>query len=144
MIKTKTPRNWGGGIRQVSPPMLTSRLSNIGRWRTNGWKDYSRTCTSSERCNTNQLLHKNSNVWFNCRWSRNGWYVLSVLSNACCVKSRKFGLYWLRRTHGFNNRKCFRYQLHLRKQLYSCKRIRRSIKHSIYSDSFRLILKGVA
>lgn len=39
MIKTKTPRHWGG-IRQVSPPMLTSRLSNIGRWRTNGCKDF--------------------------------------------------------------------------------------------------------
>ena len=49
MIKTKTPRNWGGGIRQVSPPMLTSRLSNIGRWRTNEWKDYSRSRRNCER-----------------------------------------------------------------------------------------------
>lgn len=47
MIKTKTPRHWGG-IRQVSPPMLTSRLSNIGRWRTNGWKDYSRSRRNCE------------------------------------------------------------------------------------------------
>lgn len=43
MIKTKTPRHWGGGIRQVSPPMLTSRLSNKRGGRTNGWKDYSRS-----------------------------------------------------------------------------------------------------
>lgn len=49
MIKTKTPRHWGGGIRQVSPPMLTSRLSNIGRWRTNEWKDYSRSRRNCER-----------------------------------------------------------------------------------------------
>lgn len=57
MIKTKTPRHWGGGIRQVSPPMLTSRLSNIGRWRTNGWKDYSRSRRNRERF----WIYKNGN-----------------------------------------------------------------------------------
>lgn len=48
MIKTKTPRHWGGGIRQVSPPMLTSRLSNKRGGRTNGWKDYSRSRRNRE------------------------------------------------------------------------------------------------
>ena len=79
MIKTKTPRHWGGGIRQVSPPMLTSRLSNIGRWRTNGWKDYSRSRRNCERF----WVHKNGNGNLSNKWLKNFVYRFHAKNRIC-------------------------------------------------------------
>ena len=106
MIKTKTPRNWGGGIRQVSPPMLTSRLSNIGRWRTNGWKDYSRSRKIHERVRRNKIyfLSRPEICFFKyvlfCQW----------------IQLRIFSKHLLFQTN--NNLPLCRLQL--RKRLYRC------------------------
>lgn len=84
MIKTKTPRNWGGGLRQVNLPMLTSRLSNIGRWRTNEWKDYSRSRRNCERL----WVYKNGNGNLSNKWLKNFEYRFHA-KNRICFKQRR-------------------------------------------------------
>ena len=109
MIKTKTPRNWGGGIRQVSPPMLTSRLSNIGRWRTNGWKDYSRSRKIHERIKSiaRRIHYLRKNFWFRC----NTFVLYDKCRQSKCVNRRNdlspftSGRYIISYTAKFHQRK---------------------------------------
>lgn len=142
MIKTKTPRHWGGGIRQVSLPMLTSRLSNIGRWRTNGWKDYSRAINAT-RCFFGSNVYNTSQLWDR----QNSKVILSVYTPSCSISNDKFeqpiDIYRLQQY--IDKFISCRYTcIHLFRQHNRCDRTGRKHNTRIYINSFRLTLKGVA
>lgn len=83
MIKTKTPRHWGG-IRQVSLPMLTSRLSNKRGGRTNGWKDYAGSRRNCERF----WVYKNGNGNLSNKWLKNFEYRFHAKNRICFKQYR--------------------------------------------------------
>lgn len=141
MIKTKTPRHWGGGIRQVSPPMLTSRLSNKRGGRTNGWKDYSRSRRNCERfwiCENVRTANVPRNK-YNIHhiygfYSKNGMY--NYICNWFfwfCYKKSTSRLYSNRQFYCSNQYKVVRTR---------CKHPHS--RNSNYGNSPRLTLKGVA
>lgn len=142
MIKTKTPRHWGGGIRQVSLPMLTSRLSNKRGGRTNGWKDYSRNANNARRFSSTNVYNPQI-LWSNLS-SR---IILSVYST---IDSVQYGLSFCTASIYRSRRAvdlCLQFdnnRIYLFKQYDNLSRFGCIYKHGIHSDSFRLTLKGVA
>mgnify|MGYP004563652363 CR=1 FL=1 len=138
MIKTKTPRHWGGGIRQVSPPMLTSRLSNKRGGRTNGWKDYAR---SHWFCRNNRTA-KNC-IQHNC-YDTNEFYT----KDSACKRDNQQPLQY--RAWFETRQRCLFSQ---RRAVYNSGRLGRQLYQILYSkykrsflsgNSPRLTLKGVA
>lgn len=139
MIKTKTPRHWGG-IRQVSPPMLTSRLSNKRGGRTNGWKDYSRDyqndrCWKLFYCDTNSRIR----TVLYCKYSIAKNYICGGKHNKCIP------VFWLgnksSKRYGVTNRKIHfisEYYLGFRPCKFLCTKCFKSCNIG------RLTLKGVA
>lgn len=138
MIKTKTPRHWGGGIRQVSPPMLTSRLSNKRGGRTNGWKDYSRSRRNCEW------------LWIceNDRTSANYWHPKIHDYHGICAQSYSCKYENGRRWIGNQTlRENFRSGTIYYAIRHCLERKFGYIQHkqfNVYSNSPRLTLKGVA
>lgn len=154
MIKTKTPRHWGGGIRQVSPPMLTSRLSNKRGGRTNGWKDYSRSrpkqCARIEcsllwyrRFNFGNYrkISKNNFTKFQRYRSMVFWNVSnSAINNT--IFNRKYGSFLFSRSFFSKNSAV---QFYPKRREYDYQERTRNSKLSLYKYfNSRLTLKGVA
>lgn len=144
MIKTKTPRYWGGDIRQVSLPMLTSRLSNKRGGRTNGWKDYSRSRKIHEwvKSIASRIHYQWANFWLRCN--------TFILHNKCrqqkCVdRCNDLFAFTFGRQIIFNSPNCY-----FSKSVYSslfqwyCSDRIQQRKQPLIGDILRLTLKGVA
>ena len=144
MIKTKTPRHWGGGIRQVSPPMITSRLSNKRGGRTNGWKDYSRSRKIHERVKSiaSKIHYQRANFWLRCN--------TFILHNKCrqhkCVdRCNDLFTFTFGRQIIFNRPKCY-FSKSADSSLFCwhCSDRIQQRKRPLIGDILRLTLKGVA
>lgn len=136
MIKTKTPRHWGGGIRQVSPPMLTSRLSNKRGGRTNGCKDFRPSVSKCGR----ELPYDD------CRFADGRVYCIYNFKYSVCSKSNylcKSPRWRSKKYHGYQTNDC-KLSYRSERMEHGLYRNQNHLCRTLVFHNSRLTLKGVA